>query len=81
MDASTEPQTPEEEAALRALAVTHQRRHRWIALCCSLCVSVHTTVILHTVWHDWLLNARDLVGFAFLVVNACVGLGMLGWSL
>jgi hypothetical protein len=28
MDVSTEPQTPEEEAALRALAVTHQRRHR-----------------------------------------------------
>jgi hypothetical protein len=33
MDASTEPQTPEEKAALRALAVTHYRRHRWIALC------------------------------------------------
>jgi hypothetical protein len=81
MDASTEPQTPEEAAALRALAVTHHRRHRWVALCCRLCVSVHTTVILHTVWRDWLLNARDLVGFAFLVVHACVGLGLLGWSL
>ena len=81
MEASMEPQTSEEEAALRALAVKHQRRHRWMALFCSLCVSVHTLVILHTVWRDWLRNAGDLVGFAFLVVNACVGLGMLGWSL
>ena len=52
-----------------------------MALFCSLCVSVHTLVILHTVWRDWLRNAGDLVGFAFLVVNAGVGLGMLGWSL
>jgi membrane protein YdbS with pleckstrin-like domain len=69
MDASTEPQTPEEAAALRALAVKHQRRHRWIALFWSLCVSVHTTVILYTVCHNWPLDARDLVGLVFFVVN------------
>jgi hypothetical protein len=81
MVGSTEPQTPEEAAALRALAVKHQHRHRWTALFWSLCVSVHTTVILHTVWHDWPLDARDLVSLVFLVVNACVGLDMQEWGL
>jgi hypothetical protein len=28
----TEPLTPEEEAALRALAARHRCRHRWVAL-------------------------------------------------
>jgi hypothetical protein len=81
MEASTEPQTPEEEAALQALAVTHQRRHRWVALVWSLCASAHTTVLLYTVWQDWPLDARDLVALAFVVVNACVGLGMQEWGL
>jgi hypothetical protein len=81
MDGSPEPQTPEEAAALRELAVKHRRRHRWVALVVSTNVSVHTTVILHTVWCDWPLNARDLGAVAFFVVNACIGLGMLGWGL
>jgi hypothetical protein len=38
MDASAEPQTPEEAAALRELVVKHRRRHRWIALVFSVCV-------------------------------------------
>jgi hypothetical protein len=70
MDASTEPQTPEEEAALRALAVTHQRWHRRLTLCCSLCVSVHTTVNLHTVWYGWPLYERDLGPLAFFTDGA-----------
>jgi hypothetical protein len=49
MAASVEPQTPEEEAALRELAATHRRRHRWFALFWSVIASVHTTVILHTI--------------------------------
>ena len=81
MDASTEPQTPEEEAALRELAATHRRRHRWVALFSSLCVSVHTTLILHTVWHDWPLDARDLGALVFFVVNALGGMGMMAWGL
>jgi hypothetical protein len=48
MHGFTEPQTPEEEAALRALAARHQRRRRWIALFWSVSVSVHATLILHT---------------------------------
>jgi hypothetical protein len=48
----TEPLTPEEEAALRELAARHRRRHRWLALFWSVTVSAHTTIILHTIWHD-----------------------------
>jgi hypothetical protein len=69
---STDPQTPEEVAALRELAAT--RRHRWLALCWSVTVSAHTTIILHTIWQDWPLDARDLGLLAFLVVNALGGL-------
>ena len=81
MAASVEPQTPDEEAALRELAATHRRRHRWVALFWSLCVSVHTTIILHTIWHDWPLDARDLGLLAFFVVNALGGVGWLAWGL
>ena len=81
MAAAVEPQTPEEVAALRELAATHRRRHRWLALFCSVIVSVHTTIILHTIWHDWPLGMRELGPLAFLVVNALGGLGLLAWSL
>jgi hypothetical protein len=74
MAASVEPQTPEEEAALRELAGTHRRRHRWFALFWSVTISAHTTIILHTIWHDWPLDARDLGPLAFLVVHALEGL-------
>jgi hypothetical protein len=80
MAESAGPQTPE-EAALRALAAKHRRRHRWVSLFGSLCVSVHATVILATAWDRWPLHARDLGPLAFLVVNALGGLGLLGWSL
>jgi hypothetical protein len=76
-----EPQTPEEEAALREVAAKHWRRHRWVALVVSVLVSIHTTVILHTIWHGWPLNARDLGRLTFFVINALVGLGLLGWGL
>ena len=78
MAESTEPQTPEEDAALRALEIKHRRRHRWIALFSSVTVSVHTTVILTTAWDRWPLHACDLGPLAFLVVNALFGLGWLG---
>jgi hypothetical protein len=81
MTESTEPQTPEEEAALRALAAKHRRRHRWIALYSSVTVSVHTTLILHTLWDGWPLHACDLGPLALLVVNALGVLGWVGWSL
>lgn len=61
MAASIEPQTPEEDAALRTLATKHRRRHRWIALFSSVAVSVHATLILHTSWQDWPLDTRDLM--------------------
>jgi hypothetical protein len=77
----TEPLTPEEEAALLELAAKHRRRHRWLALFWSVTVSVHTTIILHTIWHDWPLEGRDLGPLAFLVVNALGGLGWLAWGL
>jgi hypothetical protein len=80
MAESTEPQTPE-EAALRALAAKHRRRHRWIALLSSVIVSTHTTVILATTWHGWPLNERDLVLLACFVVNALGSLGWLAWGL
>jgi hypothetical protein len=32
MAASVAPQTPEEAAALRELAATYRRRHRWLGL-------------------------------------------------
>jgi hypothetical protein len=81
MAAPVEPQTPEEEAALRELAARHRRQHRWVALVSSMVVSVHTTIILHTIWHDWPLNARDLMWLVFFVVNALGGLVWLAWSL
>jgi hypothetical protein len=81
MAASVEPQTPEEAAALRELAATHHRRHRCFALFWSVTVSVHTTIILHTIWHDWPLDARDLGRLAFFVVNALSSLGMYEWGL
>jgi hypothetical protein len=77
----TEPLTPEEEAALHELAATHRRRHRWVALFWSVTVSVHTTIILHTVWHDWPLDAHGLGRLTFFVVNALGGLGLSAWSL
>ena len=52
MAASVEPQTPEEAAALRELAATHRRRHRWLALGWSVTVSAHATLILDTIWQD-----------------------------
>jgi len=81
MTESTRPQTPEEEAALRALEARHRRRHRWIALFWSVTVSVHTTLILHTLWDSWPLQERDVVLLAFLVVNALGGLGWVAWGL
>jgi hypothetical protein len=76
MAESINPQTPEEAAALRELAATHRRRHRWIALFLSMVVSVHATLILHASWQDWPLDTRDLIVLGFFVVNA---LGGLGW--
>jgi hypothetical protein len=81
MTESAEPQTPEEAAALRALAARHRRRHRWVALHSSMVVSVHATIILHTIWHDWPLDVRDLLWLAFFVVNALGGLVWLAWGL
>jgi hypothetical protein len=81
MAESTEPQTPEEVAALCALAVKHRRGHRWVALVLSMSVSVHTTVILHTLWHGWPLHECDLRRLVYFVVNALVSLGVLGWGL
>ena len=80
MTESADPQTPE-EAALRALATKHRRRHRWVALFSSLVVSAHTTIILYTVWHDWPLDACDLMWLVFFVVNALGGLVWLALSL
>jgi hypothetical protein len=81
MAESVEPQTPEEEAALRALEIKHRRRHRWIALFWSVAVSGHTTIILHTIWDSWPLHERDLGPLALLVVNAVGGLGLMAWGL
>jgi len=81
MAASVKPQTPEEAAALRELAATHRRQHRWFALCCRVTVSAHTTIILHMTWQDWPLDARDLGPLALFVVHALGGLGWLAWSL
>jgi hypothetical protein len=80
MTESTAPQTPEEEAARHALEAKYWRRHRWIALYSSVTVSVHTTLILHTLWDGWPL-ARDLLWLVFFVVNALGGLGWLAWGL
>jgi hypothetical protein len=77
----TQPVTHQEEAALRELAAKHRRRRRWIALYWSVTVSVHTTIILHTIWDCWPLNGRDLGPLAFFVVNALGGLGLPAWSL
>jgi hypothetical protein len=81
MTESVEPQTPEEAAVLRGLAATHRRRHRWLALCWSVPLSAHATLILHTIWQDWPLDARDLGLLAFLVVNALGCLAWLAWNL
>lgn len=81
MTESTRPQTPEEEAALRALEIKHRRRHRWIALFWSVSVSVHTTLILQAIWDGWPLHECDLGLLALLGVNALGGVGWLGWNL
>lgn len=81
MAESTNSQTPEEAAVLRELAAMHRRRHRWIALFSSVVVSVHMTIILHSIWHDWPLDTRDLIVLGFFVVNALGGLGWLAWGL
>jgi hypothetical protein len=81
MAASIEPQTPEEDAALRELAATHRRQHRWVALFSSVVVSVHTTIILYTIWQNWPLDARNLGRLAFFVVSALGGMGWLAWGL
>jgi len=80
MTGPTEPQTPEEDTALHALATKHRRRHRWVVLFSSVVVSGHTTLILHTLWDGWPL-ARDLLWLVFFVVNALGGLGWLAWGL
>jgi hypothetical protein len=77
----TEPLTPEEEAALRALAARHRRWHRWVARLSSVVVSGHTAIILHTLWDGWPLDARDLMWLGFFVVNAFGGLAWLTWGL
>jgi hypothetical protein len=81
MDASTEPQTLEEAATLREVAVTHRRRHRWVALVFSVCVSVHTTIILHTLWHGCPLYEGSLRQVVGIMMGALGSLGPLGWSL
>jgi hypothetical protein len=78
---SIEPQAPEEATALRALEIKHRRRHRWIALYASVTVSVHATLLLHTLWDGWPLQARDVVLLAFFGVNALGGLGWMAWGL
>jgi hypothetical protein len=75
------PLTPEAEAALRRVEAEQRRRHRWVALFFSVVVSVHTTLILHTLWEDWPLDRHDIGPLAFLVVNALSGLGLSAWSL
>lgn len=40
MTESTEPQPADAEAALRTLADTHRRRHRWVALFSSVTVGL-----------------------------------------
>jgi hypothetical protein len=77
----TEALTPEEAAALRELAATHRRRHRWFALFWSVVISVHMTVILHTIWHGWPLDERDWRRLAFFVLNAFFSLGLWEWAL
>jgi hypothetical protein len=46
----TEPLTPEEEAALRVLEITHRRRHWWIALALFV---VHALLggMITSAWH------------------------------
>jgi hypothetical protein len=75
------PQTPEAEAALRQVEAEQRRRHRWDAMFCSMVVSVHTTLILHTRWDSWPLDARDLWTLALLVMNALGSLGLTAWNL
>jgi hypothetical protein len=57
METSTAPQTPEEAAALRALAARHRRRHWWLAWLPSVAVSFHTTLALSVCRHGWPLDA------------------------
>jgi hypothetical protein len=75
------PLTPEGEAALHRMEAKHRRRHRWLALFCSVVVSVHMTLVLHTLWEDWPLDTRDLSTLILLVVNALSGVGFLAGSL
>jgi hypothetical protein len=44
-------------------------------------LSVHTTVILHTLWHGWPLHKGDPGRLISFVVGAFVSLGLLGSSL
>jgi hypothetical protein len=44
-------------------------------------VSVHTTLVRHTRWQDWPLDARDLMWLGFFMVNGLGGLGWLTWGL
>ena len=73
----TEPQTPEEMAALRELAAAHRRRHCWVALVSSVCVSVHTTAILHTLWHGWPPHEGSLRQVVGIMIGALGSLGPL----
>jgi hypothetical protein len=77
----TAPLTPEAQAALRQVEATYRRRHQWVALCRSVVVSVHTMIILHTLWDSWPLDSCDMWPLAFLVVNALSGVGFSAWSL
>jgi hypothetical protein len=63
------------------LAVKHRRRHRWVALVFSVCVSVHTTAILHTLWHGWPLHEGSLRQVVGIMIGALGSPGPLGWSL
>jgi hypothetical protein len=77
MAETAEPLTTEEEAALRELA----SKHRLVALVLAVLTSAYVALILHTIWHDWLLDARDLGPLAFFVVNVVGGLGWWEWGL
>jgi hypothetical protein len=59
----------------------HRRRHQWVALFFSVVVSVHTTIILHTLWDSWPLDPRDVGPLALLMVNALSGVGFSAGSL
>jgi hypothetical protein len=75
------PLTPDAAAALHQVETTHRRRHRWMALFCSVVVSVHSTLVLHMLWEEWPLDTHDLWTLALLVVNALSGVGFIAGSL